>query len=60
MKHREFFDEVAKLRKLQKAYIKIRTSIALAACKRQEKLIDDEISRVNGIVDKDGQLRLMQ
>lgn len=59
MKPREFFDAVAKLRQLQKRYLKDRTSTALTACKRQEKLIDDEISRVNKEVEKDGQLRLI-
>lgn len=60
MKPREFFDAVVKLREFQKAYIKTRTSTALAACKRQEKLIDEEITRVNGQVEKDGQLRLLK
>lgn len=59
MKPREFFDEVAKLRNLQKTYLKMRTSTVLAACKRQEKLIDEEIAHVNKQVEKDGQLRLM-
>lgn len=59
MKPREFFDAVSKLRELQKRYFKERTSMALIACKRQEKLIDEEIARVNKQVDKDGQLRLM-
>lgn len=43
----------------KKRYFKERTSTALATCKRQEKLIDDEISRVNKLVDKDGQLKLI-
>lgn len=59
MKPRDFFDAVVKLRQLQKRYFKERTSTALTACKRQEKLIDDEISRVNKVVEKDGQFRLI-
>ncbi len=59
MKPREFFDAVVKLRQLQKRYFKERTSTALTACKKQEKIIDEEISRVNKQVEKDGQLRLM-
>lgn len=60
MNAREFFDNTVKLRQLQKMYFKLRTSTALAACKRQEKIIDEEISRVNGKVEKDGQLRLLK
>lgn len=60
MNNREFFDEVVKLRELQKAYFKTRTSTVLGACKRQEKRIDEEIARVNGRVEKDGQLRLLK
>lgn len=59
MKPREFFDAVVKLRQLQKRYFKERTSTALTACKKQEKIIDEEISHVNKQVEKDGQLRLM-
>lgn len=33
--------------------------MALTACKKQEKIIDEEIARVNKQVEKDGQLRLM-
>lgn len=60
MNSREFFDAVVKLRELQKSYYKVRTSIALTACKRQEKMIDEEIVRVKGKVEKDGQLRLLK
>ena len=58
MKHREFFDEVAKLRDLQKKYFKTRASIDLIACRKQEKKIDEEIVRVQRLVEPDGQLRL--
>lgn len=60
MNSREFFDAVVKLRELQKSYYKVRTSRALTACKRQEKMIDEEIVRVKGKVEKDGQLRLLK
>lgn len=60
MTAREFYDATVKLRQLQKAYLKCRTSTILAACKRQEKLIDEEIVRVDGKVEKDGQLRLLK
>lgn len=60
MNSKEFYDATVKLRQLQKSYFKCRTSTVLAACKRQEKLIDEEIDRVNGKVEKDGQLRLLK
>lgn len=60
MKPREFFDSVVRLRELQKSYIKTRIPSVLSACKRQEKVIDEEITRVNGQVEKDGQLRWMK
>lgn len=60
MNSREFFDAVVKLRELQKYYYNVRTSTALTACKRQEKMIDEEIVRVKGKVEKDGQLRLLK
>lgn len=43
----KFIEEVAKLRKLQKANLKLRTSTAVQATKRQEKIIDDELARLN-------------
>ena len=45
MNAKQFFDEVARLRMLQKKYFKDRSSMSLTACKRQEKVIDDEIDR---------------
>lgn len=56
--HGNLFNAVVKLRKLQKEFIKTRSSMVLAACKKQEKIIDEEITRVNGKIEKDGQLRL--
>lgn len=52
MDSKQFFDAVVKLRELQKDYFKIRSSMALRASKKQEKLIDDEIVRVNTILSK--------
>ena len=43
----KFIEEVAKLRKLQKSSLKLRTSTAVQAAKRQEKIIDDELARLN-------------
>lgn len=42
----KFIEEVAKLRKLQKASFKLRTSTAVLAAKRQEKIIDAELARL--------------
>lgn len=50
MRKIEFFEAVVKLRELQKDYFKTRSSMALSASKRQEKLIDDEIVRVNTVL----------
>ena len=61
MNSKQFFEAVVKLRELQKDYFKTRSSMALSASKRQEKLIDDEIIRVNGILsdkNKQGELGL--
>lgn len=48
----KFIQEVAKLRSLQKASLRLRTSMAVQAAKRQEKIIDDEIERLNKSEDK--------
>lgn len=52
MDSKQFFNAVVKLRELQKDYFKTRSSMALRAFKKQEKLIDDEIVRVNTILSK--------
>lgn len=52
MNARQFFDEVARLRELQKKYFKERSSTALTACRRQEKKIDEEISRVRKVQEE--------
>lgn len=61
MNSKQFFEAVVKLRELQKRYFKSRLSMDLSASKRQEKIIDDEIVRVNGILsdkNKQGELGL--
>lgn len=60
MNPKEFFESVVKLRELQKEYFKTRSSMALSASKKQEKLIDDEIARVNIVLSnkaKQGHLK---
>ncbi|MCD7972473.1 MAG: hypothetical protein LUG18_07370 [Candidatus Azobacteroides sp.] len=54
MDRREFFFEVAKMHELQKEYFRTRSSVYLLACKRQEKLVDREIKRVRGVLNKRG------
>lgn len=51
MDARTFFDEVAKMRQLQKDYFRTRSSLTLQASKKQEKLIDDEINRVQKVLE---------
>lgn len=57
MNSKQFFEAVVKLRELQKDYFKTRSSLALSASKRQEKLIDDEIARVNTVLSNKNQQR---
>lgn len=52
MTPKEFFEKVVKLREAQKNYFKTRSSMALQLCKRLEKEIDEEIERVNKIINK--------
>lgn len=52
MNSKQFFEAVVKLRELQKDYFKTRSSLALSASKRQEKLIDDEIERVSRVLEE--------
>lgn len=49
MNAKEFFTAVVKLRELQKKYFKSRSSLDLQVCKKHEKVVDDEIERVNKI-----------
>lgn len=54
MNSKQFFEAVVKMRQLQKEYFRTRSSITLQASKKQEKLIDDEISRVNSVLSNKG------
>ncbi|MEY8608444.1 hypothetical protein AALM74_04600 [Parabacteroides segnis] len=61
MNSKQFFEAVVKLRELQKRYFKSRLSMDLSASKRQEKIIDDEIARVDTVLsnkNKQGELGL--
>lgn len=51
MKAKQFFDLTAQMRAAQKAYFKTRSRDALNRSKALEKRIDDEIERVNRILD---------
>lgn len=55
MKARAFFDKVSEMREAQKEYFKTRNSAALTRSMALEKEIDDEISRVNAILNKRSQ-----
>lgn len=52
MSPKEFFDKVCRMRKAQKEYFRTRSGRALADSKRLEKEIDDEIERVNKVVEE--------
>lgn len=51
MNPKEFFDKVCRMRKAQKEYFRTRSGRALADSKRLEKEIDDEIERVNKVME---------
>lgn len=50
MKPKEFFDAVVRMREKQQEYFKTKTSSALTESKRLERVIDDEIERVQRII----------
>ena len=52
MTPKEFYNEVVKMRNLQKQYFRTRSSVTLEASKRQERLIDNEIKRVELLTKK--------
>ncbi len=52
MNAKQFFYEVSRLRALQKSYFQTRSPEALRASKRQEKTIDNEIARVNKLIQE--------
>ena len=49
MNAKQFFETVRSLRQAQKKYFKTRSSYDLREAKRLEKVIDDEIARVDAI-----------
>lgn len=51
MTPKEFFDKVSRMRKAQKEYFRTRSGRALSDSKRLEKDIDDEIERVNKVIE---------
>lgn len=51
MTPKEFFDKVCRMRKAQKEYFRTRSGRALADSKRLEKEIDDEIERVEKMME---------
>lgn len=51
MTHREFFDLVADMRRAQKEYFATRSREVLIESKGLERRVDDEISRVNNILN---------
>ena len=52
MSPKEFFNKVCRMRKAQKEYFRTRSGRALADSKRLEKEIDDEIERVNKVMEE--------
>lgn len=51
MNPKEFFDKVCRMRKAQKEYFRTRSGRALSDSKRLEKEIDDEVERVNKVME---------
>lgn len=51
MTPRDFFDKVSRMRAAQKEYFRTRSGRALSDSKRLEKEIDDEIERVNKVME---------
>jgi len=51
MDSRTFFDKVAEMRRMQKEYFSKRDALVLKQCKELEKEIDNEIERVNKILN---------
>lgn len=52
MSPKEFFDKVSRMRKAQKEYFRTRSGRALSDSKRLEKEIDDEIERVEKVMEE--------
>lgn len=60
MKQKEFFDAVVRMREKQQEYFKTKTSSALTESKRLERVIDDEIERVQRIIHERQNPKLWQ
>lgn len=54
MNAKAFFDLVSDMRKLQREYFATHDTCVLAAAKRVERTVDDEIERVNKILEQRG------
>ena len=52
MTPKEFFDKVSRMRKAQKEYFRTRSGRALSDSKRLEEEIDDEIERVEKVIEE--------
>ena len=52
MTPKEFFDKVCRMRKAQKEYFRTRSGRSLSDSKRLEKEIDDEIERVEKVMEE--------
>lgn len=52
MNARQFFNLVSRLREAQKRYFKTRSSADLQSSKQLEKEVDEEIRRVNDIIQQ--------
>lgn len=52
MNAKQFFDLVSDTRKLQKKFLKDRSSCVLSALRKKEKELDEEIARVNRIMEE--------
>ena len=52
MAPKEFFDKVSRMRKAQKEYFRTRSGRALSDSKRLEQEIDDEIERVEKVMEE--------
>lgn len=57
MSSRQFFQGIENMRRLQKEYYLTRSFLALQVSKKQEKMIDEEIARVNNLLEKRNEQR---
>jgi hypothetical protein len=53
MNAREFFYAVCEMRSAQKSYFKTRDQQVLRAARKLENIVDAEIDRVRGIIQRD-------